>query len=97
MQFPLITKVVKRIVEEIKRKQLDFRELAKHYGIKNNLEYIEFKKEFENLSETDNPGIRDAEELWASATELLLEYLRFTSPPILEKREDTFESSNSNV
>lgn len=97
MQFPLLTKIVKRIVEEIKRKQLDFRELAKHYGIKNNLEYIEFKKEFENLSETDNPGIRDAEELWASATELLLEYLRFTSPPILEKREDTFESSNSNV
>ena len=91
-QFPLLTKVVKRTVEEMKRRQIDFAELAKHYGIKNNLEYIEFKKEFDDINNSDR---KEAEELWAAATELLLEYLRFTSPPILDKKEDTFESSNS--
>ena len=48
-----------------------------------------------------NDGIsrrKETEELWAAATELLLEYLRFTSPPILDKKDDdTFESSNNSI
>ncbi|HEU5120631.1 MAG TPA: AAA family ATPase [Candidatus Nitrosocosmicus sp.] len=97
-QFPLLTKVVKRTIEDIKRKQDDFTKLAKDRGIEKNLEYIEFKNVFDDSISEDQPRIgKESEELWAAATELLLEYLRFTSPPILDKKEDMFEISSSSV
>ncbi len=100
-QFPLMTKVVKRTIEEMKRMQIDFTKLAEHHGIKKNLEYVDFKNVFEDMDDfdIDNPpnSVKGVEEIWAAATELVLEYLRFTSPPILDKKEDIFESSNSTV
>ena len=94
-QFPLLTKVVKRTIEEVKRKQNDFIKLAKNRGIEKNIEYLEFKNVFdENISDDHLPSGSESEELWAAATELLLEYLRFTSPPILDKKEDMFEVSS---
>ncbi|MDQ2684844.1 MAG: AAA family ATPase [Thermoproteota archaeon] len=102
-QFPLLTKVVKKTIEAIKKDQNEFADLAKLYGIKKNLEFIEFKDAFEKNGDKDRNNASSSssaegassekEELYAAATELLLEYLRFTSPPILDKKEDTFEIS----
>jgi magnesium chelatase subunit I len=95
-QFPLLTKVVKRTIEEIKRKQDDFTKFAKDRGIEKNLKYIEFKNIFDESISENHPRIsKESEELCAAAVELLLEYLRFTSPPILDKKEDVFEISSS--
>jgi magnesium chelatase subunit I len=98
-QLPLLTKVVKKTIEELKRKQNDLILLAKDHGIEKNLEYIEFKSVFdESVSDDSISRSKETEELWAAATELLLEYLRFTSPPILDKKDDdTFESSNNSI
>lgn len=95
-QFPQVTNVVKRAVEELRNKQNDLIKLAKGFGIERNLEYIEFKSEF-NESNLGNDNDDKEEELWAAMIELLLEYLRFTSPPILDKKDDTFEGTIGNV
>lgn len=95
-QFPQLTKVVKRAVEQLRNKQDDLIQLAKDFGIERNLEYIEFKSEF-NESNSGNDNNDKEEELWAAVIELLLEYLRFTSPPILDKKDDTFEGTIGNV
>jgi magnesium chelatase subunit I len=82
-QFPSTKSIVKKIINKIKNEQEEYIEKAKKFYISNNLEY---------LSHNVN-GIQDfeeQEEVVASAMELFLEYLRFSNPPILDRKEDKF-------
>lgn len=79
-QLPIIKKFIKNIILKIKEEQKEFLLKAKSYDIEKNLGYIQFEDEEKKLENN--------EEMIASAMELLLEYLRFTSPPILEKKDD---------
>ena len=82
--FPVIYKTLKDVIAKIKQEQDNFVKMARQNEIDKNLQYIQFENVW---SDKENNN----EELIASSTELLFEYLRFSSPPILDKREDRFE------
>ena len=82
--LPVIYKSLKDVIDKIKQEQDNFVKMALRNEIDKNLQYIQFENVW---SDKENNN----EELIATSTELLFEYLRFSSPPILDKREDRFE------
>ena len=82
--LPVIYKALKDVIDKIKQEQDNFVKMALRNEIDKNLQYIQFENVW---SDKENNN----EELIATSTELLFEYLRFSSPPILDKREDRFE------
>ncbi|HKU83316.1 MAG TPA: AAA family ATPase [Candidatus Nitrosocosmicus sp.] len=82
--LPVISNTLKGVVDKIRHEQDYFVQKAHQNEINKNLEYIQFEGSW-NGNEYNN------EELLATSSELLFEYLRFSSPPILDKREDRFE------
>jgi len=90
--FPIISKSLKKIIERLDSEQKELVKLATSHKIQVNLEYLDFdsimKKPKNNSGSSTNE-----EELYAAIIEMFLEYLRFTSPPILEKKESHLEST----
>jgi magnesium chelatase subunit I len=82
--LPVIFKTLKGVIAKIRQEQDHFVQKARQNEINKNLQYIQFEGAW-NDTENNN------EELLATSSELLFEYLRFSSPPILDKREDKFE------
>ncbi|MDQ3083837.1 MAG: sigma 54-interacting transcriptional regulator, partial [Thermoproteota archaeon] len=82
--LPVISKTLRGVIAKIKQEQDNFVQKARQNEIDRNLQYIQFENVW-NDKENNN------EELLATSSELLFEYLRFSSPPILDKREDRFE------
>jgi magnesium chelatase subunit I len=82
--LPVIFKTLKGVIAKIRQEQDHFVQKARQNEINKNLQYIQFEGTW-NDTENNN------EELLATSSELLFEYLRFSSPPILDKREDKFE------
>ena len=82
--LPVISKTLKGVIAKIRQEQDYFVQKARQKEIDKNLQYIQFESLWED-KENNN------EELLATSSELLFEYLRFSSPPILDKREDRFE------
>jgi magnesium chelatase subunit I len=82
--LPVISKTLKGVIAKIKQEQDYFVQKARQNEIDKNLQYIQFENVWKD-KENNN------EELIATSTELLFEYLRISSPPILDKREDRFE------
>ncbi len=82
--LPVIFKTLKGVIAKIRQEQDHFVQKARQNEINKNLQYIQFEGKW-NDTENNN------EELLATSSELLFEYLRFSSPPILDKREDKFE------
>lgn len=83
-QFPSLKKIVNKFIERIQQEHQILINRAKEYNITKNLEYLDTN------FDSKRKNIHDEEELVASVIELLLEYLRFSNPPILDKKEDKF-------
>ncbi len=83
-QFPFTGKIVNRAMEKIKDEQTEYIRKARNANISTNLEYLDHNNE--TIGDFDNH-----EETMATIIELLLEYLRFSNPPILDRKENTFE------
>ena len=73
-KFPALKSAVKEAIALVKQNQKRLSELAKNAGISS-----------ESLSLADSDG-----ELEASAVELVMESLRHTKPPVLEKKENSY-------
>jgi len=71
-------------MEKIKEEQTEYIAKAQKYNIFTNLEYLVHNNG--TIGEFDNQ-----EEAMATVIELLLEYLRLSNPPILERKENRFE------
>ena len=82
--LPVISKTLRRVIAKIRQEQDYFVQKARQNEIDKNLQYIQFEGVWKDKEDSN-------EELLATSSELLFEYLRFSSPPILDKREDTFE------
>jgi magnesium chelatase subunit I len=82
--LPVISKILKDVIAKIRQEQNYFIQKARQNQIDKNLQYIQFESVW-------NDKVDNNEELLATSSELLFEYLRFSSPPILDKREDRFE------
>jgi magnesium chelatase subunit I len=83
-QFPAAKKILKKAIEKIKEEQTEYIEKAQKYNIFTNLEYLVHNNG--TIGEFDKQ-----EEAMATVTELLLEYLRLSNPPVLERKENRFE------
>jgi magnesium chelatase subunit I len=83
-QFPFTKKIVNRVVEKIKAEQAEYIRKAQNTNISANLEYLDYNNEA--IGDFDKQ-----EETLATITELFLEYLRFSTPPILDRKENRFE------
>lgn len=83
-QFPSTKKIVKKVMEKIKEEQTEYIAKAQKYNIFTNLEYLVHNNG--SIGEFDKQ-----EEAMATVIELLLEYLRLSNPPILERKENRFE------
>lgn len=95
-KFPIISKSVNKIFEKLIEEQKEFASLASKFSIQNNIQYIDIEKitkKTKNTEASNNNSISSEEEVYASLVEMLLEYLRYTSPPILEKRESDLQST----
>ena len=82
--LPVISKTLRGVIAKIRQEQDYFVQKARQNEIDKNLQYIQFEGVWKDKEDSN-------EELLATSSELLFEYLRFSSPPILDKREDTFE------
>ncbi|MDQ4073737.1 MAG: AAA family ATPase [Thermoproteota archaeon] len=82
-QFPATKSIVKKIIDKIKDEQDEYIEKARNFHISNNLEYL-------NHNNSSIKDFEEQEEVIASVMELLLEYLRFSNPPLLDRKEDKF-------
>lgn len=89
--FPVISKSIKKMVERLEREQRELVNLAASHNIQVNLKYLDFNRIMKKPK--DNSNNNNEEELYAAIIEMFLEYLRFTSPPVLEKRESHLEST----
>jgi magnesium chelatase subunit I len=83
-QFPFTGKIVNRAMEKIKDEQTEYIRKARNANISTNLEYLDHNNE--TIGDFDNH-----EETMATIIELVLEYLRFSNPPILDRKENRFE------
>jgi len=83
-QFPFTGKIVNRAMEKIKDEQTEYIRKARNANISTNLEYLDHNNE--TIGDFDKH-----EETMATIIELFLEYLRFSNPPILDRKENTFE------
>ena len=82
--LPVISKTLRGVIAKIRQEQDYFVQKARQNQIDKNLQYIQFEGVWKDKEDSN-------EELLATSSELLFEYLRYSSPPILDKREDTFE------
>jgi magnesium chelatase subunit I len=82
--LPVISKTLRGVIAKIRQEQDYFVQKARQNKIDKNLQFIQFEGVWKDKEDSN-------EELLATSCELLFEYLRFSSPPILDKREDTFE------
>ncbi|MDF0680425.1 MAG: AAA family ATPase [Candidatus Nitrosocosmicus sp.] len=82
--LPVISNTLRGVIAKIRQEQDYFVQKARQNEIDKNLQYIQFEGVWKDKEDSN-------EELLATSSELLFEYLRFSSPPILDKREDTFE------
>ena len=82
--LPVISKTLRGVIAKIRQEQDYFVQKARQNKIDKNLQFIQFEGVWKDKEDSN-------EELLATSSELLFEYLRFSSPPILDKREDTFE------
>jgi magnesium chelatase subunit I len=83
-QFPFTKKIVERVEEKIRAEQAEYIRKAKNTNISANLEYLDYNNE-------TNGDFDQHEETLATIKELFLEYLRFSTPPILDRKENRFE------
>lgn len=83
-QFPLTKKIVKKALDKIKEEQTEYIKKAQKNNIFSNLEYLDYNNK--TIDELDKQ-----EETIATVMELFLEYLRFSIPPILDRKENKFE------
>ncbi|HEY0580490.1 MAG TPA: hypothetical protein VGC75_07255, partial [Candidatus Nitrosocosmicus sp.] len=90
-QFPFIKKIVKKVIDEIKEEQTEYINKAQKNNISNNLEYLEYNNKNNKNKMLEEGEFDKHEELIASIMELFLEYLRFSNPPILDRKENKFE------
>jgi magnesium chelatase subunit I len=90
-QFSFTKKIVKKIIDEIREEQTEYINKAQKNNISNNLEYLEYNNMNNKNKILDEVEFDKHEELIASIMELLLEYLRFSNPPILDRKENKFE------
>jgi magnesium chelatase subunit I len=90
-QFSFTKKIVKKIIDEIREEQTEYINKAQKNNISNNLEYLEYNNMNNKNKIIDEGEFDKHEELIASIMELLLEYLRFSNPPILDRKENKFE------
>lgn len=102
-QFPTLKKIINRFMETLDHEHMSLIEKAKEYNIIKNLEYFDFNLNFkerkigaekernEKVKELDKEKLdKREEELVASITEIILEYLRFSNPSILDRKENKF-------
>ena len=90
-QFSFTKKIVKKVIDEIKEEQTEYINKAQKNNISNNLEYLEYNNKNNKNKILEEGEFDKHEELIASIMELLLEYLRFSNPPILDRKENKFE------
>jgi magnesium chelatase subunit I len=90
-QFSFTKKIVKKVLDEIKEEQTEYINKAQKNNISNNLEYLEYNNKNSKNKILEEGEFDKHEELIASIMELLLEYLRFSNPPILDRKENKFE------
>jgi magnesium chelatase subunit I len=83
-QFPATKKIIKMAVEKIKDEQTEYIRKAQNINISTNLEYLDYNNE--TIGDFDRQ-----EETIATVIELFLECLRFSDPPILDRKENKFE------
>jgi magnesium chelatase subunit I len=83
-QFPSTRKIISKALEKIKEEQTEYITKARNANILTNLEYLDFSNE--TIGDFEKQ-----EEALATTIELFLEYLRFSSPPILDRKENRFE------
>lgn len=79
-KFPITKKILKKAIEKLKGEQIEYIKKAQENSISNNLQYLDYNNMIEEFDRQ--------EEIVAATMELLLEYLRFSRPPILEKKEN---------
>ncbi|MGN6822602.1 MAG: AAA family ATPase [Candidatus Nitrosocosmicus sp.] len=82
-KFPMTRKILKKAIEKIKEEQREIIKKAQVKNIDSNLQYLDYNNNNKVMEEFDKH-----EEIVAAVTELLLEYLRFSIPPILDKKEE---------
>ena len=82
-KFPMTRKILKKAIEKIKEEQREIIKKAQVKNIDSNLQYLDYNNNNKVMEEFDKH-----EEMVAAVTELLLEYLRFSIPPILDKKEE---------
>ena len=90
-QFSFTKKIVKKVIDGIKEEQTEYINKAQKNNISNNLEYLEYNNKNNKNKILEEGEFDKHEELIASIMELLLEYLRFSNPPILDRKENKFE------
>ena len=76
-KFPSLSKLVTQTTDRIKQEHLDFIQLAAHFGID--------VKSVQIFDDKDS-------EFTASVTELILEGLRWTNPPLLDKKGSLYSA-----
>jgi magnesium chelatase subunit I len=81
------------MVERLETEQKELINLVASHKIQVNLKYLDLNSIMQKPK--DNSSKTNDEELYAAIIEIFLEYLRFTSPPVLEKRESHLESTFS--
>jgi len=84
-QFPTTRKILKKILEKVKEEQTEYINKAQRNNISNNVQYLDHN------NKTIVDDLDKQEETIASVTELFLEYLRYSSPPILDRKENNHE------
>ncbi|MGN6613645.1 MAG: AAA family ATPase [Candidatus Nitrosocosmicus sp.] len=83
-KFPMTRKILKKAIEKIKEEQREIIKKAQVKNIDSNLQYLDYNNNNNKVMEEFDKH----EEIVAAVTELLLEYLRFSIPPILDKKEE---------
>ncbi|HXT84391.1 MAG TPA: hypothetical protein VN704_08705, partial [Verrucomicrobiae bacterium] len=83
--FPHLKKIIKTSMDTIMEEQSEYIKKAHKNNISKNLEYLDTIKQT-SLDESNNQ-----EEIISTIMELLLEYLRFSIPAVLDRKENKFE------
>jgi magnesium chelatase subunit I len=86
-QFPFTKKIIKRAIDKIGEEQTEYIKKAQKNNISTNLEYLDYN------NQPRNEEFWKQEEILATVMELFLEYLRFSNPPLLDRKENKFEYS----
>ena len=84
-QFPHLKKIIKTSMDTIMEEQNEYIKKAHKNNISKNLEYLD------SIKQTSLAESNKQEEIISTVMELLLEYLRFSIPPVLDRKENKFE------